>query len=148
MADNDHKVKIVSLNGRRFPLESCAAGKILLAFDETTNQERIKNLPQLQDELKECRKQGVDIDRDGIGEGSTCIAVPLFNAEGIACGSLAMVGPSFRMDDHRINQQLLPAIKAAGEMTSARLGHIGIGLRKKPQRSSAGPIAETRNENK
>ena len=129
MADNDQKVKVVPLNGRRFPLISCAAGKTLLAFDETTNKARIDQQPEIHNELKCCREQGFSLDRDGIGEGSTCIAVPLFNSEGKSCGSLAMVGPSFRMDMEKINNQLLPAIKAAGEMTSARLGHIGFGLK-------------------
>ncbi len=129
MADNDQKVKVVSLTGRRFPLISCAAGKTLLAFDETTNKSRIEKQPQLHEELKSCRDQGFCLDRDGVGEGSTCIAVPLFEAEGQTCGSLAMLGPSFRMDDSKINNQLLPAIKAAGEMTSAKLGHIGFGVK-------------------
>jgi DNA-binding IclR family transcriptional regulator len=131
MTDNDQKVKVVPLNGRRFALTSCAAGKTLLAFDERTNKERISQNPQLTEELRSCREQGFCIDRDGIGEGSTCIAVPLLNAEGQTCGSLAMVGPSFRMDNETINNQLLPAIKAAGEMASARLGHIGFGLKEK-----------------
>lgn len=130
MADNDQKVKVVPLNGRRFPLESCAAGKILLAFDEATNKTRIKQQPQIQGELERCRKQGFSIDKDGIGEGSTCIAVPIFDAEGTTCGSLAIVSPSFRLDNERINKQILPAIKAAGEMASARLGYIGFGLKK------------------
>jgi len=133
MADNDQKVKIVSLNGRRFPLDSCAAGKTLLAFDDATNKKRVEQLqPETREEIKICRKQGFCLDRNGLGEDSTCIAVPLLNAEGQLCGSLAMVGPSFRMDNEKINNQLLPAIKAAGEMASARLGYIGYGLKKRP----------------
>ncbi|NOY14386.1 MAG: IclR family transcriptional regulator [Deltaproteobacteria bacterium] len=128
MVDNDQKVKVVPLNGRRFPLSRCAAGKVLLAFDENNN-ERNQQLPHLQEELKRCREQGFSLDRDGIGEGSTCIAVPLFDTDGRPCGSLAMVGPTFRMDAERVKKQLLPAIKAAGEMTSARLGYIGFGLK-------------------
>lgn len=129
MSDNDQKVKIVPLNGRRFPLSSCAAGKTLLAFGKNENGAGNGQQAQIRDELKHCREKGYSVDKDGIGEGSTCIAVPLFNAEGETCGSLAMVGPSFRMDEERINKQLLPAIKAAGEMTSARLGHIGFGTK-------------------
>jgi DNA-binding IclR family transcriptional regulator len=131
MADNDQKVKVVSLNGRRFPLTQCAAGKVLLAFDNTTNKQRIEQQPQLQEELATCHELGFSLDRDGLGEGSSCLAVPIFKNEGQPCGCLAVVGPSFRMDEERINQQLLPAIKAAGEMTSARLGHIGFGLKSK-----------------
>jgi len=131
MVDNDQKVKVVSLNGRRFPLQGCAAGKTLLAFDEQDNKLRTEQQPELTEELKLCREQGYSIDKDGIGEGSTCIAVPIINAEERICGSLAIVGPSFRMDESRINNQLLPAIKAAGEMASARLGYIGFGLKNK-----------------
>ena len=129
MADNDQKVKVVPLNGRRFPLSTCAAGKTLLAFNVNSNQAQTAHQPQLEEELASCRERGFCLDKDGIGEGSTCIAVPVFSAEGQLCGSLAMVGPSFRMDDERIKQQLLPAIKAAGEMTSAKLGYIGFGLK-------------------
>jgi len=137
MADNDQKVKVVSLNGRRFPLTGCAAGKILLAFN-TSPDTPTDQSAQLQAEIKHCRKHGFSIDKDGIGEDSTCIAVPLFNTEGNSCGSLAMVGPSFRMDSERINNQLLPAIKAAGEMASARLGHIGFGLKnRQPQKATS-----------
>ncbi|WP_303720901.1 IclR family transcriptional regulator [Malonomonas rubra] len=131
MADNDQKVKVVPLNGRRFPLTSCAAGKALLAFDELNDIPKTEQTPQLEEELKYCRKNGFSVDKDGVGEGSTCIAVPLFNAEGESCGCIAMVGPSFRMDNSTINNQLLPAIKAAGEMASARLGHIGPELKNK-----------------
>lgn len=129
MADNDQKVQVVSLNGRRFPLSECAAGKVLLAFNEDTNKELVEQ--QQQEELACCRELGFSIDTDGIGEGSTCIAVPLFNADANLCGSLAMVGPSFRMDEERIKKQLLPALKAAGEITSAKMGHIGFGFKNK-----------------
>lgn len=138
MVDNDQKIKVVPLNGRRFPLNSCAAGKTLLAFDEATNKARIKQQPQLQEELNTYRQQGYSMDRDGIGEGSTCIAVPIFNAEEKSSGGLAMVGPSFRMDNERITRELLPAIKAAGEMASARLGYIGFGLKKSEHETEGG----------
>lgn len=136
MLDNDQKVKVVSLNGRRFPLPSCAAGKIFLAFDEATNGERNQQNPQLATELQNCRLQGYSVDQNGVGEASSCIAVPLFGAGGVLSGCLVMVGPSFRMDDEQINKQLLPATKAAGEIISARLGHIGFGPGSKGPKSA------------
>jgi len=124
MSDNDQKVKVVSLAGRRFPVESCAAGKIFLAYDSRKNKVLIKNHPELATELELCRQRGALIGHNSLGEGSTCIAVPLFCTGNKLAGCLAMVGPSFRMEEERSTKQLLPAIKTAGEMISARLGHL------------------------
>jgi DNA-binding IclR family transcriptional regulator len=124
MADNDQKVKVVSLSGRRFPLESCAAGKIFLAFDGKKNKTLLRNRPQLTGELELCRQQGACVDHNGLGEDSASIAVPLLSAGNKLAGCLAMVGPSFRMTEERTKKQLLPATKAAGEVISARLGHL------------------------
>ncbi len=128
MVDNDQKVKVVSQVGRRFPLESCAAGKLFLAFAQKTNRNLINKQPHLADELEQIRQTGFCIDQNGVGEGSCCIAVPLYGSSNELIGSLALVGPSFRMTAESITDPLLPAVKAAGEMISARLGYLGYSL--------------------
>ncbi len=122
MMDNDQKVKVVPLTSQRFPLQDCAAGKIFLAFDET-NMRLLANHPQLAKEINHCREQRYCIDHNGIGEGSTCMAVPLFDAGKSIAGCLALIAPSFRTDEFRVKKELLPALKAAGEMISAQLGY-------------------------
>lgn len=122
MADNDQKVKIVPLTSQRFPLESCASGRIFLAFSQV-NAELLANRPHLTDDITQCRRQRYCIDHNGVGEGSTCMAVPLFETGEVLAGCLALIAPSFRMDDNRINKELLPALKASGEMISARMGY-------------------------
>jgi len=122
MLDNDQKVKIVPLTSQRFPLQSCAAGRIFLAFGEM-NTQLLANQPQLENEINHCRDQRYCIDHNGVGEGSTCIAVPLFEAGKTIVGCLALITPSFRTDEDRVNKELLPALKAAGEMISAQLGY-------------------------
>ena len=129
VSDADQKVKIVSLVGRRLPLEDCAAGKIFLAFDTQNNKKLLENKPQLGNEIKEWQQQGVCVDHNGIGEGCTCIAVPLLNGDNQLTGCLSLVGPSFRMGDEQSTQSLIPAIKAAGETISAKLGHLGFQLK-------------------
>jgi DNA-binding IclR family transcriptional regulator len=124
MSDNDQKVKVVSLVGRRFPLAECAAGKIFLAFDADGNEELLRVLPQLAEELKSYREERIAVDENGVGEGSTCVAVPLCNARSEMVGSLVMVGPSFRMNDDETRSRLFSAMKSAGEMISARLGQL------------------------
>lgn len=131
MLDNDQKVKVIPLTSQRFPLQSCAAGKIFLAFDET-NQPFLADHPELPSELDRCRQQNYCMDRNGIGEGSTCMAVPLFKTGKVLTGSLALIAPSFRIDEERINKELLPALKAAGEMISAQLGYNAYAPRSTP----------------
>jgi len=122
MADNDQKVKVVPLAGQRFALESCASGRIFLAFDQS-GVTQIENQPQLTTELADCRQRHYCIDHNGVGEGSTCMAVPLFKAGQILTGCLALIAPSFRTDNSRVEKELLPALKAAGEIISAQLGY-------------------------
>ncbi len=121
LADNDQAVKVVPLTSQRFPLDSCASGRIFLAFDEI-NHELLTRRPHLTDTIAQCRRQQYCLDHNGVGEGSTCLAVPLFETGEKLVGCLALVAPSFRMNDERIGKELIPALKAAGEMISARLG--------------------------
>ncbi|MEE4252563.1 MAG: IclR family transcriptional regulator [Desulfuromusa sp.] len=131
MLDNDQKVKVIPLTSQRFPLQDCAAGRIFLAFDEA-NQQFLADHPELASELDHCRQQNYCIDRNGVGEGSTCMAVPLFKSGKVLTGSLALIAPSFRTDEERINKELLPALKAAGEMISAQLGYNAYAPRSTP----------------
>lgn len=124
MSDNDQKVKVVPLSGRRFPLESCAAGKILLAFDAKRNRTLLKKHPELAADLEQCQQQGFSLDHNSLGEDSTSIAVPLFSNGNKLAGCLALVGPSFRMNEERCRNQLIPATISAGKTISARLGYL------------------------
>lgn len=124
MADGDHKVKVVSLVGRRFPLATCAVGRVFLAFDQAGNEDRLRSLPELTDELARYRKQGLASDENGLGEESCCLAVPLCGPNSELVGALAVVGPSFRMHDGPLRGKMTSELKAAGEMVSARLGHL------------------------
>jgi len=131
MIDNDQKVKVIPLTSQRFPLEGCASGRIFLAFDEKNNS-LLTNRQELADKVAQCREQRFCIDYNGAGDGSTCIAVPLFKTGEMIVGSLAVVAPSFRTGEERINKELLPALKAAGEMISARLGYNAYAPRSIP----------------
>lgn len=131
MLDNNQKVKVTPLTSQRFPLQGCAAGRIFLAFDEE-NQQLIDDQPELTTELDHCRKQSYCIDRNGVGEDSTCMAVPLFKTGKVIAGSLALVAPSYCTDEERINKELIPALKAAGEKISAQLGYNAYAPRSTP----------------
>ncbi len=119
MADNDQKVNVVPLTSHRFPLDSCAPGKLLLAFAQGATPATLEDGQEgsIYQSQRHC------IDHDGLGEGSSALAVPLFQQRQKLAGCLTIVAPTFRMNEQRINNELLPALKAAGDMISARLGY-------------------------
>ncbi len=134
VVDTPLQVKIVSLVGKRYPLETSAAGKILLAGapsgDEPSkdrkNHTTAKPLANiLAKELQEIHDNGFCIDLGSLGEGATCLAVPLRNIHGEIAAGLCMIGPDFRMNPAQIEQQLLPRLKDAGEIISSKLGYLG-----------------------
>jgi len=125
MVDTTQQVKIISLVGKRYPLAATAAGKMILAHAQIQATHR----PPLEDgmagELVQIARQGYALDRGGLGEGITCAAVPLFNARGVICGVLCLLGPEFRLSPERVEKEFLPSLREAGEIISSKLGYLG-----------------------
>ncbi|WP_305046288.1 IclR family transcriptional regulator [Geoalkalibacter sp.] len=130
MVDNAQQVKVVSLVGRRLPLARCAPGRVFLAFSPEEGKGRPLGAGLSPEELERIRRDGAACDLGGAGEGSAGVAVPLFGARSDLAGVLALVGPDYRMSPERINLELLPALKTAGEVISSQLGYLGYSLRK------------------
>lgn len=122
MVDTSQQVKIISLAGKRYPVDVPAAGKILLAYGKEKG-ERAADAGMM-DELTRIHRQGYCFDRGTIGDGITSIAVPLFGSGGKLQASLCFVGPDFRMSQERIESQLLPRLQEAGLTISSKLGHF------------------------
>lgn len=135
MIDSAQQVKIVPLTGKRFPLGATAVGRVFQAYGERSGGGRhleVKIPPQTAaDELDDIRRRGVCVDEQGFGEGVTCLAVPLLNAKGEVTAVLAILGPSFRLTRERLEGELVPQLKDAGQVVSAGLGYLGHYLRRK-----------------
>lgn len=116
LVDTTQQIKIVSLVGRRFPLETTAAGRLFLAHATNDAQDR---------KLTAVRNAGSASDRGALGDGIASIAVPLFRAGGELPGCLCLVGPDFRFGAERVERRLLPHLKETGEIISSLLGHLG-----------------------
>lgn len=131
MVDTTRQVKIVPLVGMRFPLATTAAGRVLLAFDkERAVEARRKAEPRLPSALAPedraaIREGGFCIEEQGFGDGVTCVAVPLFNSKQEVVAALAILGPAYRMTGERIDSELMPHLKDAGEVISAGFGYLG-----------------------
>lgn len=137
MIDSTQQVKIVSLTGRRFPLAATAVGRIFQAFGGRPGGDGKKHLevkipPMVAaDDLDGIRRRGVCVDEHGFGDGVTCVAVPILNAKGEVAAVLAILGPAYRMTKERIEVELAPQLKDAGDVVSAGLGYVGHYLRRK-----------------
>ena len=132
--DTPLQVKIVSLVGKRYPLPLSAPGRVLLAgawrkenaavpltTPETTETDPV---------LREILEQEFGTDHGGLGEGVTCLAVPLIDLHGNTVAALAMIGPDFRMQSPLLESELLPRLKDAGQTISSKLGYLGPHLSK------------------
>ena len=127
--DTPLQVKIVSLVGKRYPLPLSAAGRVLLAGAQP-KASIVESLPGTDPALHEILEQGFGVDHDSLGEGVTCLAVPLIDLHDTTVAALAMIGPDFRMQPPLLESELLPRLKDAGQIISSKLGYLGPHLSK------------------
>ena len=127
--DTPLQVKIVSLVGKRYPLPLSVAGRVLLAGAQHS-ESLVESLPEMDPALHEILEQGFGIDHDSLGEGVTCLAVPLIDLHDTTVAALAMIGPDFRMQPPLLESELLPRLKDAGQIISSKLGYLGPHLSK------------------
>jgi IclR family KDG regulon transcriptional repressor len=121
MVDSAQKISIRPLVGKAYPLADVAFGRVVLAYQERA---RVLREDVSEKALAGIKRHGVCVETGGLGEGVTCLAVPIFNAQGKVAGSLCIVGPEFRLEEKRLNQDLLPLLKHAGQVVSVKLGHL------------------------
>jgi DNA-binding IclR family transcriptional regulator len=124
MIDATQIVGTVPLVGKRYPVAGNAAGKVLLAFGyEPRGGFGEVSSTSLKD-METIRQQGASTDAGGLGDGVATLAVPLLAGGRKICGSLCMVGPEFRIQGDRLGRELLPALKAAGQTISTKMGYL------------------------
>jgi len=119
--------------GQHIPLHATANGKVLLSglSDEELTR-TLRTLPAytgttitskraLRAELERVREQGYAVAVDELEIGLTALAAPIRNAHGDAIASVSVSGPSFRLDDERL-EEVLPLLVDAAAEVSHRLG--------------------------
>ena len=133
MIDSNRNIKATSLVGKKFPFHTNAAGKVLAALDSWDLLEKLlaklKNrsggtgLGQLRTELDEIRSKGVAVDVDALGDDISSVAVVVRDYEGKVVGALTMLGPSFRMIQTRLEQEIIPSLCEYAEILSLKFGY-------------------------
>ncbi|WP_027716143.1 IclR family transcriptional regulator [Desulfuromonas sp. TF] len=127
--DTSNPVSTIPLVGKRYFLFKCAAGKITLSFDAVLRRRFTEEESSFSVEnMDDLREQGFCHDYDILGEGVASLAVPLLNEAKKVVASLCLVGPQYRFTDEKIHNEFLPALKAAGQILSCRLGYLGYYL--------------------
>jgi DNA-binding IclR family transcriptional regulator len=122
--------------GNRRPLFAVASGKAMLAFQAPEQQARYLGQAEFfeftvettrKDEmpalLRRVRETGVAYDRNGIVDGASGVASPVFDTEGRAFASVSIAGPTERMDARRGELEAL--VLDAGQRISRILGYTG-----------------------
>lgn len=110
MADSLQQVRVIPLVGKRFPMQQFSAGKVILAQGG--------NDQQVVPGHEAC------FDHGAVGEGIGSLSVPVLNANGLACASLCLLAPEFRLSHERIEETLSSLLDSAGVELSARLGYV------------------------
>ena len=136
VVETDLTVRVVSRVGSRLPAYCTAAGKIHLAFMSDEEMETVlppgefkaytpttlTSREQLKKELVEVVEKGYAIDNEELDPGVRCVAAPIRDYTRRIVGAVSISGPSMRLTDDRIEQELIPLVLQAGEELSTRLG--------------------------
>lgn len=130
-------VKLIARVGRRLPSYCTAAGKIQLAYQSEDDLERLfKDRPlerhtpttvadfgSLLEELASCAERGYAIDNQEYEDEVKCVAAPVRDYTRRVVAGVSIAGPSYRMDDVRIREELVPLSVRAAEAISGKLGY-------------------------
>jgi IclR family transcriptional regulator, acetate operon repressor len=127
----------VSWVGRRTPLHCTASGKVLLAFGDEAERDRllaeplsretartIADVGELREQLEQVRSRGFAQTQEELEDGLNAVAAPVRQADGRTVAALSVSGPAFRM--RAIDLPRLGRITAdAATAVSRRLGFSG-----------------------
>jgi DNA-binding IclR family transcriptional regulator len=119
--------------GQRIPLHATSNGKVLISeLSESDLAEALPDLPRFTDqtitsrrrlveELAEVRRTGYALAVDELENGLTAAAAPIRSAHGDIIASMSISGPTFRLDQARLADEV-PRVVAAALEVSHRLG--------------------------
>lgn len=136
VVETDLTVRVVPRVGARLPAYCTAAGKIQIAYmtdEELENYLPTKELKRFtpntitdRDELKKHLQQvaemGYAIDNEELDIGVRCVGAPIRDYTRRIIGAVSISGPSMRFTDERMDKELIPLVKRAGEEISTKLG--------------------------
>ncbi len=134
----DRPVRLHAKVGDALPLHCTAAGKVHLANIPPAEvlegylgqlgshtEKTITDHAALQDHLRRVGEVGYALELGEHIADVNAIAVPIRDYTRNVVGSLTLAGPAHRVDDARIERELVPLMQQAGRDLSSRLGFGG-----------------------
>lgn len=132
----DNAVKIDSYNGQQILLHTTAVGKAVLAnlsedrlesvLDRhglpAKTEKTITDREELYAELEEIRAEGFSYDREERIRGLKCVATPVFHDDDVV-GAISITGPTSRMSEERIEEELKQQLRNAKNIVELNLSH-------------------------
>lgn len=130
-------VRVVSRVGSRLPAYCTAAGKVHMAFMTDEELEdllgeikfiqhtptTIGNAEGLKAQLAKIRELGYAFDDEELDLGVRCIAAPIRDYTRRIVGAISISGPSMRLSNERVDEELVPLVLKASSDLSTRLGY-------------------------
>jgi len=125
MVDSFQQIKTADFVGRRFPMLSNAAGKVIKSVSsiDLFKKRGIAHSKELEVELEEIRRKGVAVDFNGLGEGVCTVAVAIRDYAGKVVGALTLLAPSFRILHDRLEKEIIPCMLEGAEQLSMKFGY-------------------------
>ncbi|NVO00441.1 MAG: IclR family transcriptional regulator [Geobacteraceae bacterium] len=136
VVETDLTVRVVPRVGSRLPAYCTAAGKIQLAYmtdEELDHYLPTKELKRFTDStitdrdefkahLAQIAEQGYAIDNEEMDIGVCCVGAPIRDYTRRIIGAVSISGPSMRFSMERMQKELIPLVRQAGEDISTKLG--------------------------
>jgi IclR family KDG regulon transcriptional repressor len=136
--ESPEPLRIHSRIGASVPLYCTAVGKVMLAYLDEEEQERVVNelelrrftentvgsIQELRTQLTKVRKDGFACDLEEHEPHIRCIAAPIWDHTGAVNASLSVTGPAVRMSTNRL-REIAPLVRDAGLKISRDLGFLG-----------------------
>jgi IclR family transcriptional regulator, KDG regulon repressor len=132
------EVRVVSFLGTALPAHCTAAGKVHLVFEpegglsqnlserlERYTDKTIVDRKALMEQMKEISETGYAVEWGEFSEDVSSVAVPIRDYTRTLVGSLAVVGPGYRLNSESTMNHITPAVVQAGKELSKRLGYPG-----------------------
>lgn len=134
--ESKNTTRMHSRIGKRVPAHATGLGKVILAFAPVEQADAILRqygLPALTPftmtdhdvfmaSLDKIRQHGYATDIEENQEGISCVAAPIFDANGRVIAACSVSGPSIRINEERI-AELVAVVVEAGRGISDRLGY-------------------------
>lgn len=135
VVETDSPVRVMPRIGNVGLAYATATGKVQMAFMDEREIEglykdpfeaytvnTIKNNEELMTELRKIREQGYAIDNEEYELGVRCVAAPVKNFMGAVVAGLSISAPIERMDDERLEKEILPRLLNMAHRLSTKFG--------------------------